>query len=158
MCVLFFVRTIQQKVWLLFKTLDQLSNLNIVFFFLLTLFINFWSSLFFFQNQILVFPIGLQYPDSTKLQVEKRFVSVIAIIFVYTAEEEIKHCSCQVRMRLISHLIKGISRVFHKIIKHFNGTAAPKCFVLPLTGVFPVVQILDFNDLEFFIALVGSFL
>ena len=61
-------------------------------------------------------------------------------------------------MRLISHLIKGISRVFQKIIKHFNGTAAPKFFVLPSTGVFPVVQILDFNDLEFFIALVGSFL
>ena len=155
MCVLFFVRTIQQKVWLLFKTLDQLSNLNIGFVLLLTLFINFWSSLFFFQNQILN-RFTVSWVD--KIKVENIFVSVIAIIFVYTAEEEIKHCSCQVRMRLISHLIKGISRVFHKIIKHFNGTAAPKCFVLPLTGVFPVVQILDFNDLEFFIALVGSFL
>ena len=31
-------------------------------------------------------------------------------------------CTDQVRMRLISQLIKGISRVFKKLVKYFNDT------------------------------------
>ena len=61
-----------------------------------------------------------------------------------------------VRMRLISQLIKGISRVPQKLLKYFNGTAILTSFVLPLVGVFPVIFILDWNDSEFTIAACGS--
>ena len=48
-----------------------------------------------------------------------------------------------VKMRLISQLIGGISRVFQKFLKYFNGTIISASFVLPSAGVFPVIFILD---------------
>ena len=51
-------------------------------------------------------------------------------------------------MRLISQLIKGISRVLQKLLKYFNGTIISTSFVLPSAGVFPIIFILDLNDLE----------
>ena len=53
-----------------------------------------------------------------------------------------------VKMRLISKLISGISRVLQKLLKYFNGTAMLTFFVLPSAGVFPVIFILDLNDSE----------
>ena len=52
-------------------------------------------------------------------------------------------------MRLISQLINGISRVRHKLLKGFNGTAILTSFVLPSVGVLPVIFILDLNDSEY---------
>ena len=51
-------------------------------------------------------------------------------------------------MRLTSQLINGISRVFQKCLKYFNSTIISTSFILPSTGVFPVVFILDLNDSE----------
>ena len=44
-------------------------------------------------------------------------------------------------MRLISQLIKGISRVLQKLIQYFNGTTILTTFVYPAPGVFPVILI-----------------
>ena len=52
-------------------------------------------------------------------------------------------------MRLISQLIEGHFKSFPKLLKYFNGTAVLTFFVLPSSGVFPVVFSLDFNDSEF---------
>ena len=52
-------------------------------------------------------------------------------------------------MRLISQLINGISRVLQKLLKYFNGTTVLISFVLLAVEVFPVILILDSNDLEF---------
>ena len=41
-----------------------------------------------------------------------------------------------VRMRLVSQVIKGISKVFQKLIKYFNGTAILTSFVLPAARFF----------------------
>ena len=51
-------------------------------------------------------------------------------------------------MRLTSQLINGISRVFQKLLKYFNGIIISTSFVLPSSGIFPVIFILDLNDLE----------
>ena len=49
------------------------------------------------------------------------------------------------RMRLISQLIKGISRVLQKNLKYFNGTAILTPFILPSSGV---IFSMDLNDSE----------
>ena len=54
--------------------------------------------------------------------------------------------SDQVKSRLISQLINGISRVLQKLLNSFNGTTFSTFFVLPSAGVFPVILILDLND------------
>ena len=51
-------------------------------------------------------------------------------------------------MRLTSQLINGNSRVLQKLFKYFNGIIISRSFVLPLAGKFPVIFILDLNDLE----------
>ena len=53
-----------------------------------------------------------------------------------------------VKIRLTSQLIKGISRVLQKLIKYFNGTIISTSFVLPASGVFPIILILDLNNSE----------
>ena len=53
-----------------------------------------------------------------------------------------------VKMSLTSQLIKGISRVFQKLLKYFNGTIISTSFSLPAAGVFPGIFILDVNDSE----------
>ena len=51
-------------------------------------------------------------------------------------------------MKLISQLIKSLSRVLQKLLKYFNGTDISTPFVLPPSGGFPVVLILDLHDSE----------
>ena len=63
-----------------------------------------------------------------------------------------------IKFSLTSQLIKGISRVLQKLLKYFNGTIISTSFSLPLLGVFPVIFILDLNDLEFAKLSFGSFL
>ena len=52
-------------------------------------------------------------------------------------------------MKLTSQLINDISRVLQNLLKYFNSTIFPTSFVLPLFEVFPVIFILDLNDLEY---------
>ena len=73
------------------------------------------------------------------------FVSVY-LNFVAPVAEEITQSSDQVKMRSISKLINGISRVFQKLLKCFNGNAFSTSFVLPTAGAFYVILILYLND------------
>ena len=54
----------------------------------------------------------------------------------------------QVRIKLISNLIKDISRVLPKLLKYFNGTPISTSSVLTSTGVLPVIFALNLNDSE----------
>ena len=76
--------------------------------------------------------------------------------FCVPVAEEITQFSDQVKMRLLSQLIKGISRVLQKLLKYFNGTAILTSSVLPSAGGFPVIIILNLNDLDFVILSFGS--
>ena len=66
--------------------------------------------------------------------------------FIFPVAEEIIQFSDQVKMRLNSQLINGISTVLQKLLKYFNGTGISTFFVLSLLGVFPVVLIWDLSD------------
>ena len=50
-----------------------------------------------------------------------------------------------VKIRLTSQLINYISRVLQKLFKYFNCTVISTSFVIPSTGVFPVIFTLDFR-------------
>ena len=71
-----------------------------------------------------------------------KFCSVI-LNFVSPFAEEITQVGDHVKIRLISQLINGISRILQKWLKYFNGTIILTSFVLPAAGVFPVIFILD---------------
>ena len=60
------------------------------------------------------------------------------------------------KIRLTSHLINGVSRVRQDLLKYFNGTIISTSFVVPLSGVFPVIFILYLNDSEFSMLSLGS--
>ena len=90
-----------------------------------------------------------------KLQQEHYFASVTAN-FPSTVELVITQSLDHVKIRLTSQLIKGISSVLQKLLKYFNGTIISTSFVLPLSGVFPVIFTLDLNDLEFARLSLGS--
>ena len=51
-------------------------------------------------------------------------------------------------MRLISQLIKEISRVLQKLLKYLYGTVILTSFILPFLGVLLVSSTLDLNDSE----------
>ena len=53
-----------------------------------------------------------------------------------------------VNMRFVSQLIRGISRVFQKLLKYFSDIAITPFFVLPVAGVLPVYPALNLNDLD----------
>lgn len=72
------------------------------------------------------------------------FVSVIAT-FAAQVAAEITHFSDQVKMRLVSQLINGILKNFPKLCKYFNGRDISTSFTLPVTGVYPVILILNLN-------------
>ena len=48
-----------------------------------------------------------------------------------------------VNWRLISQLINGISRVLQKLLKYFESIIISTSFVLPSSGVFPVIFVLN---------------
>ena len=48
-----------------------------------------------------------------------------------------------VNWRLISQLINDISRVLQKLLKYFDSTIISTSFVLPSSGVFPVIFVLN---------------
>ena len=61
----------------------------------------------------------------------------------------------QVRKRLSSQLIKGISRVLQKVLTYFNGSII-STFFAPLASVSPVIFYLYLNDLLLRLAAVQS--
>ena len=73
------------------------------------------------------------------------FVSVIAN-FPSPVELVITQFLDHVKIRLTSQLINGISSVLQKLLKYFSGTIISTSFVLPSSGVFPVICTLDLND------------
>ena len=85
----------------------------------------------------------------------KDFVSAISN-FPTPVELVITQVDDHVKMRLISQLINGISRVLQKLLKYFNGTIISTSFVLPAAGVFPVIFILDLNDSDCVMLSLGS--
>ena len=76
--------------------------------------------------------------------------------FVFSVAEEITNFFDQIKMRSIWQLINCIARVLQKLLKYFNGTSISTFFVLPLSGVFPVILILDLNDSDSVILSFGS--
>ena len=63
----------------------------------------------------------------------------------------------QVKIKLISQLIKVISRVLQKLFKYFNGTAI-FAFIIPALLVLSKNFDLNVIDSDFVITLFGSFL
>ena len=55
------------------------------------------------------------------------------------------HFADQVKMRLISQLIKGTSRVLQKLLKYFNGAIVLTSFV-PAATILPVIFCLNINE------------
>ena len=53
-----------------------------------------------------------------------------------------------VKIRLTSQLINSISRVVQKLLKYFNGIIISTSFLLPSSGVSPVIFTLNLDDLE----------
>ena len=68
----------------------------------------------------------------------KVFVSII-LNFVSPVAEKIRQSSDEVKMRLISQLVNGISKVPQKLPKDFNGTTISTSFVSPAAEVFHVI-------------------
>ena len=54
------------------------------------------------------------------------------------------HLSDQVKMRLISELIKGISRILQKFLKYLNSIIISTLFLLPAADL-PVIFCLNLN-------------
>ena len=62
----------------------------------------------------------------------KSFIYVIAnfVVWIAAGLENIKQFPDQVKIRLISLLIKGILRILQNLLKYFNGTAVSTSFAL----------------------------
>ena len=59
---------------------------------------------------------------------------------------KVKHLSDQDKMRLLSQLMEGISRVFQKLLKHFNGTFISASFIRLVLTVLPFMFCLVLNE------------
>ena len=79
----------------------------------------------------------------------------VILNFVSPVAEEIIQVDEQVKIRLTSQLINGISRVLQKLLKYFNGKIISTSFIFP-SAVFPVIFILDFYDSDRVILSLGS--
>ena len=52
-------------------------------------------------------------------------------------------------MRLISHLMKDISRALQKLLKYFNSNVISTSFVLPSSVLISVIYTFSLNGAEF---------
>ena len=68
------------------------------------------------------------------------------VYFVIPVAEEIIQFSDQIKNKLISQLIKGISKVLQKLLRYFSGTIISSFFV-PLFSVRPVIYSFILNEL-----------
>ena len=88
-----------------------------------------------------------------KLQAEDK---VLYCYFVAPVAPRKTQSADQFRIRLISQLIKDISRVLQKLLQCFYGAAISKSFVLPARGFCTVILIVDLIDSEFLKVAFGS--
>ena len=54
----------------------------------------------------------------------------------------------EVKKKLISQLITGVSTVLQRLLKYFNGAAVSKSLVIMSSEVFPVIFTLNLNSSE----------
>ena len=73
------------------------------------------------------------------------FVSAVANAPSFD-ESVITQFADQNNNRLISKLIRGISKVLQKLLNYFNGKTISTSFVLPAAGVSPIILVLNLND------------
>ena len=83
------------------------------------------------------------------------FVSFISN-FPSSVELVITQSTDHIKRRLTSQFINGISRVFQKLLKFFNGTINSTPFVFPSAAVILVIFTVDLNDSESVKLLLGS--
>ena len=87
----------------------------------------------------------MHYLELIKLELE---ISVIGNVVVFVTLDVFcinTYFSDQVNMRLIAQLDKGISRVFQKLLTHFNGTVISTSF-LPLAA--SVLLVIFYSNLD----------
>ena len=70
---------------------------------------------------------------------------IVNVVFWFAAALDTTQFTDQVRMRLISQLVNGISRVLEKVLKYFCGTIIWTAFV-PSSPVEPVIFCLNLNE------------
>ena len=117
-CNLFFVlhfQTIQQKVYTLLENLDQLRNLTTDLFFLLIFLVDIYKLIALLKPDFHCFSSFALHCELRKLQLERKFLyqllKMLWLELLTALEAAITQFSDQFRSRLISQLIKGISRV-----------------------------------------------
>ena len=90
----------------------------------------------FLENLISIVVIVLHYLQLINLQLEHKFFISYGKcwILIVNRISYYKKITDQIKIRLISQLIRGILRVFQKLLIYFNGTITSTSFV-PL---FPV--------------------
>ena len=107
-------------------------------------------------NSIVV--IVLHYLELIKLQLEHKVLYQLSQMLLLDLQQYwsyLTYFSDQVRLRLISQLIKGISRVLQKLLRYFNSSLISTCFVLSLPA-WSVVFCLYLNDLLLWLTKVKS--
>ena len=77
----------------------------------------------------------MHYFEFIELQLKHKFLYQL-LHFFFPVAEEITQSVDQVKIRLISQLIKGISRILQILIKYFNSIAILTSFLLPAVGGF----------------------
>ena len=144
----------KRRVYLLLENLDQLRNLNVDLLFLLILLwylfqlvniLSFICPLLYSSNiwrYIAGFNCSRDFALSSVYKVTTRtqsFVSVIenAVVWTTALLATIPQLPDQFRSRVISQLIKRISRVLQKLLTYFTGTIISTFFV-SLSPVWPV--------------------
>ena len=124
---------VKQKVYSLLENLDQLSNLNIGFAFLLIFSTDIYSNSLFFLNQILIAQAVLHYLELTKLQLAHKILYQLLKILLFDLLQQfstsLTQFLYQFRSRFISQLMKGISRVLLKLLRDLHGIIISTSFV-----------------------------
>ena len=93
---------------------------------------------------ILIVQAVLHYFELINLQLEHNVLHLLLQNAVAFVSLDNTHLSGQDKMRLISQLITGISRVFEILVRYFNDTIISTSFVPPLV-VLPVCFCLSLN-------------
>ena len=108
-------QAIQQKVYTILENLDQLRNLTTDLFFLLIFLVDIYKLIALLKPDFHCFSSFALHCELRKLQLERKFLyqllKMLWLELLTALEAAITQFSDQFRSRLISQLIKGISRV-----------------------------------------------
>ena len=83
------------------------------------------------------FKYSSSFTLSYNLPLEHNVLYLLSQVFLHLLNLQWQ-IDVQIKIRLISQLIKVISIVLQNLLKCFNGTAISTPFVLPPSGIFPV--------------------